>query len=124
MAASQGERKRDEERLEGTGKEEPITSFPSPWKPKRLFHCLYTELLRELLAEEKAEKYSTCTFFKSQDSLALDVCGVPKHAHENPSDTYTIFSFCMLQVNLLSLVFVLLLTEVYLTFGVSDFQIS
>lgn len=69
--ASQGERKRDEEGVEGTGKEEPITLFPSPEKPMRLFHCLYTELLRELLAEEGAEKHSTCTFFKSQDYLAI-----------------------------------------------------
>lgn len=66
MTASQGERKQDKEGLEGTGKEESITLFFSPWKPKRLFHCLYTELLKELLAEEGAEKYSTCTFFKTR----------------------------------------------------------
>lgn len=57
LIAPRGERKRDERRREWRREEGkiPISSFPSPPKPKLSFHRLPTELLRKTLAEEVAE---------------------------------------------------------------------
>lgn len=120
-SASRGERKRDKGG-EGEGRARHLVPFPVEGEAfvSPAGHWAF----EEIACWRSVWKTLNLHLFWSQDYLALDVCRVPEHAHKNPSDTNTIFSFCMLLANLSNLAFVLLLMEVYLMFDVYHFQIS
>lgn len=80
-STSQGERKQDE-----GGRRSTFIRSPAHWD------------FEGTACWRSSWKTLNLHIFKSQDYLPLDVCRIPEHAYNNPTDIYPIFffSFCML----------------------------